>query len=56
MLNDPNAPFLALDSHYWLLVNGYIEVYNYTKKKNNEDFAINSFQDNETYKAPLTLT
>jgi hypothetical protein len=24
------------------------------KKKNNEDFVINSFQDNETFKAPVT--
>jgi hypothetical protein len=26
------------------------------KKKNNKDFAMNSFQDNETCKAPVTLT
>jgi hypothetical protein len=26
------------------------------KKKNNKDFAINSFQDNKTLKAPVTLT
>jgi hypothetical protein len=39
-----------------LAINGYIEVFNYGKKKNNEDFAINSFQDNETFKAPVTLT
>jgi hypothetical protein len=24
------------------------------KKKNNEDFVINSFQDNEIFKAPVT--
>jgi hypothetical protein len=33
-----------------------MEVFNYGKKKNNEDFVINSFQDNETFKAPVTLT
>jgi hypothetical protein len=25
-------------------------------EKNNEDFVINSFQDDETFKAPVTLT
>jgi hypothetical protein len=32
-----------------------MEVFNYGKKKNNEDFVINSFQDNETYKALVTF-
>jgi hypothetical protein len=26
------------------------------KKKNNEDFVINCFQDNDTFKAPVTQT
>jgi hypothetical protein len=39
-----------------LAINGYMEVFNYGKKKNNEDFLINSFQDNETFKAPMTWT
>jgi hypothetical protein len=39
-----------------LAINGYIEVFNYGKKKNSEDFAMNTFQDNETFKAPVTLT
>jgi hypothetical protein len=29
-------------------------VFNYGKKKNNEDFVINSFQDNEIFKASVT--
>jgi hypothetical protein len=32
------------------------QVFNYVKKKNIEDFVINSYQDNETFKAPVTLT
>jgi hypothetical protein len=32
----------------------YMEVFNYGKKENNEDFKINSFQENETFKAPVT--
>jgi hypothetical protein len=39
-----------------LAINWYIEVFSYGKKTNNEDFAINSFQDNEIFKAPVTLT
>jgi hypothetical protein len=39
-----------------LAINGYIEVFNNGKKKNNEDFAMNTFQDNETFNAPMTLT
>jgi hypothetical protein len=31
-----------------------MEVFNYGKKKYYEDFVINSFQDNETFTAPVT--
>jgi hypothetical protein len=37
-----------------LTIHGYMEVFNYGKKKNNEDVVINTFQDNETLKAPVT--
>jgi hypothetical protein len=33
-----------------------MEVFNSGKKKNNEDFVMNSFLDNDTFKAPVTLT
>jgi hypothetical protein len=31
-----------------------MEVFNYGNKRNNEDFVINSFQDNEAFMAPVT--
>jgi hypothetical protein len=34
-------------------VHGSVQLW---KNKNNEDFVINSLQDNESFKAPVTLT
>jgi hypothetical protein len=46
LLSSPRLTLLAILLKK-LAINGYMEVFNYGKKKNNDDFFINSFQDKE---------